>query len=259
MSAVRRRLRAATAASFIPLILGAPASGQSPRGYEIAEVENGATLSGRVVFEGRVPRARRFFITKDVEVCGAGYRERREVDVSEGGGLRNVVISIDGIARGKPWPEREDRYELSQEACVFAPHVQVVRAGAELDILNPDPVLHNVHAFELMGAAQRTMFNFGQPPEEPVITTPIRPRRAREIRIECDAHDFMLGWIFAADTPYSVLVGPDGGFAIDGIPPGTYTVRAWHPYLGSQEREVTLEPGATGEVLFTYAPAAGAR
>jgi hypothetical protein len=137
---------------------------------------------------------------------------------------------------------------------VFAPHVLVVRAGAELDILNPDPVLHNVHAFELMGTAQRTMFNFGQPPEEPVITTPVRPRRAREIRVECDAHDFMLGWIFAADTPYSVLVDGDGGFTIDGIPPGTYTVRAWHPYLGMLEQEVTLAPDATREIVFTYSP-----
>ncbi|MDH3732289.1 MAG: carboxypeptidase regulatory-like domain-containing protein [Gemmatimonadota bacterium] len=248
-----------TLSGVLCLILFAfPAPGrvtaQNAGGYQVAAVENAATLVGRVTFDGQVPRARRFMITKDVEVCGLGYRERQEVDVSDDGGLRNVVISIQGVRSGKAWPEREGRYELSQEDCVFAPHVQVVRAGDELDILNPDPVLHNVHAFELIGSAQRTLFNFGQPPEEPVITHALRPRRGREIRLECDAHDFMLGWIFAADTPYAVLADEAGGFAIDGVPPGTYTVRAWHPYLGTKEQEVTLAPGGSGEIVFTYVP-----
>lgn len=231
-----------------------PAIGQTAGGYEVVAVEGAATLTGRIAFEGRVPRARRSFITKDIEVCGAGYRERQEVELGDDGGLRNVVVTIEGIARGKAWPEHDDHYQLSQEGCLFAPHVQVVRSGQELDILNPDPVLHNVHAFELIGDAQRTLFNYGQPPEEPVITTPVRPRRGHEIRVECDAHDFMLGWIWAADTPYTVLVDENGRFTIDGVPPGTYTVRAWHPYLGTQEQEVTLESGATGQATFTFAP-----
>lgn len=245
---------AVAALALLGLGTASPALAQTGGRYEVAAVDGAATLAGRVVFEGRVPRARRFFITKDVEVCGVGYRERQEVEVAEGGGLRNVVVTIEGIARGKDWPERAGHYELSQEACLFAPHVQVVRSGEELDILNPDPVLHNVHAFELIGDAQRTLFNFGQPPEEPVITTPVRPRRAHEIRLECDAHDFMLGWIYAADTPYTVLVDDEGTFAIDGVPPGTYTVRAWHPYLGTQEQDVTLAPGETGEATFTFVP-----
>jgi hypothetical protein len=228
------------------------AEAQSRDAYVVEPVEHGAVLTGRVVFDGPVPRARRFLITKDIEVCGMGYRERQEVDVSERMGLRNVVIVIDGITRGKPWPDVPDGFSLTQENCVFAPHVQVVPRGAELNILNPDPVLHNIHSFEAFGSSWRTLFNFGQPPEEDVITTLLRPRRGNHIRLECDAHDFMLGWIYAADTPYAVAVDADGRFRLDEIPPGTYTLRAWHPYLGVREQRITFDSDGLTDTVFTF-------
>jgi hypothetical protein len=220
--------------------------------YEVASVEQPATLTGQVVFAGDVPRPRRFLITKDVEVCGLGYRERQEVEVSESRGLRNVVVVIQDIERGKPWPDTLGHYEITQENCVFAPHVQVIRRGAELDILNPDPVLHNIHGFESIQENWRTLFNFGQAPEEEVITHAIRPRRGNHIRLECDAHDFMLGWLYSADTPYAVAVDADGRFTIDGIPPGTYSVTAWHPYLGMQQQQITLPPNGQERRDFEF-------
>jgi hypothetical protein len=191
-------------------------------------------------------------ITKDVEVCGLGYRERAEVEVSDGRGLMNVVVIVEGIEVGKPWADGSARYVLNQEHCVFAPHVQVVPKGAELDILNPDPILHNIHSFEAIGSSWRTLFNFGQPPEKETITHRLRPRRGNQIRLECDAHDFMLGWIYAAESPYTVVVDESGRFVIDGIPPGTYTIRAWHPYLGTLEQEVTLAPDGRSDTVFEF-------
>lgn len=229
----------------------ASAGGQRA-GYEVGPVDQPATLTGQVVFTGTVPRPRRFLITKDVEVCGLGYRELREVETSEGGGLRNAVVVVEGVTRGKPWPDAAARYEITQENCVFAPHVQVMPRGAELDIRNPDPVLHNIHGFEAIRDTWRTLFNFGQPPEEEVITYAVRPRRGNEIRLECDAHDFMLGWLYAADTPYASVVDEDGRFTIDGIPPGTYTITVWHPYLGTRQQEVTLSPGGRDQRDFTF-------
>jgi len=232
--------------------MASPASGQQTAEYHVVPVTNGATLTGRVVFDGEVPRAHRSMITKDVDVCGLGYRERQDVDISRDRGLRDVVISIEGIERGKPWPESDGRPEVSQEGCTFLPHLQVVRKGQEIDIVNPDPVLHNIHAFELVGSGQRTLFNLGQPPEERVITHVLQPRRGHHIRLECDAHDFMLGWVYAADTPYASLVDEDGRFRIDRVPPGTYTVTAWHPDLGVRKAEVTLSPDGEGELVFRF-------
>lgn len=233
-------------------MLPAPTSAQQSSGYRAGTVADGATLTGQVLLDGDVPRPRRFLITRDVEVCGLGYRERQEMDVSDGRGLRDVVVFIEGIREGKPWPEAQGRYELSQKNCEFQPHIQVVRKGEELDILNPDPVLHNVHAFELFGDAARTLFNFGQPPEQRLITHRLRPRRGNRIRLECDAHDFMLGWIYAAESPYTVIVDADGRFTIDEIPPGTYTVTAWHPYLGTREEQVTLTSDGVSDIVFRF-------
>ena len=117
---------------------------------------------------------------------------------------------------------------------------------------NSDPVLHNIHAWELMDEGGRTLFNLGQPPEREVIIQALRPRRGSRIRLECDAHDFMQGWIYAADSPYAVATNEDGSFRIDGIPPGEYTITAWHPFLGVREQVVELEPGGEGEVTFDF-------
>lgn len=250
-SSVEKRARQTVLGAALLGWCATPASAQRVQ-YEVGPVEQPATLTGQVVFGGAVPRPRRFLITKDAEVCGVGYRERQEVDVSRSRGLRNVVVVIEGIERGKPWPAIPGHYELTQADCVFAPHVQVIRRGAALDIFNPDPVLHNIHGFELIRGHWRTLFNFGQAPEEEVITHAIRPRRGNHIRLECDAHDFMLGWLYSADTPYAVAVDADGRFTIQAIPAGTYTVTAWHPYLGTRQQQVTLPPNGRASRDFEF-------
>ena len=220
--------------------------------YQTVTVTEGASLTGRVLFTGDTPAPRRLLITKDVEVCGEGYRERHDVVVGNGGGLQNVVVFIEGIEEGKAWPDAGQGHALDQVNCEFSPHLQVIPSGSDLDIINSDPVLHNIHTYELIGRARRTLFNFGQPPDRGTITRAIRPRRGNQIRLECDAHDFMLGWIYATDSPYYAVVGTDGRFDIADIPPGTYAVKAWHPFLGIQEQEVTLGAGGADEITFQF-------
>lgn len=222
-----------------------------PMVYEGFIVRDGATLTGMVSFRGEVPAASEILITRDFEVCGMGFRERRNVDVAEGGGLRSVVVYIAGIDRGKPWPEAPEGYGLDQRDCTFEPYFQVVPRGAELQITNSDPVLHNVHGYELSGGSRRTLFNLGQP-NKGVISRTLRPRRGQLVGLECDAHDFMLAWIFAADNPYAAVVDSVGQFSISDIPPGTYTTGAWHPFLGIQEQEVTVTAGTANEISFEF-------
>lgn len=220
--------------------------------YEEVAVPDGATLHGRVTFEGPEPEPAELLITRDFEICGLGFRERREVDVSDTGGLRAVVVFIAGIESGKPWPEALDGYELDQRDCYFEPYIQVVPRGVELRIINSDPILHNVHGYELSDdRRRRTLFNLAQP-EIGVITHPLRTRRSRRVGVECDAHDFMLSWIFAAENPYTAVVDAEGKFSIPDIAPGTYTVGAWHPFLGIREQETTFTAGGAIEVGFEF-------
>ncbi|MFQ5551954.1 MAG: carboxypeptidase regulatory-like domain-containing protein [Gemmatimonadales bacterium] len=220
--------------------------------YVQADVRQPARVSGRVTLLGRVPRPQRLLITKDTEVCGEGFRIRPTADTANGRGLRNVVIVIEGVTEGKPWPTRNQPPVLDQADCFFQPHLQLVRRSDTLTIVNSDPVLHNVHTYELFDAGRRTLFNYGQPPEREVIHGPIRPRRGNIVRIECDAHDFMLGWIYVIDNPYAAVVDATGAFSIDGIPPGTYTIRAWSPYLGTVSRELTFAPNSASELIFEF-------
>ena len=240
-------------AVVVSLLMATPAAAfQGRRTYEVADVPDGATLSGQVTFTGRTPNPSRLLITRDMEICGEGFRERREVDVAESGGLRAVVVTIEGVASGRPWADRPDGYAVDQKDCFFTPYIQVMPWGTDFDVINSDPVLHNIHGYEMMNGGRRTMFNLGQP-EMDTISAMLRTRRGRVVGLECDAHDFMLGWIYAADSPYHVIVDEDGRFEIEGIPPGTYTVRAWHPRLGTQERELTFEPGGAAETEFVFA------
>ena len=222
------------------------------RGYTVVNVADGAVLRGRVLFTGGVPEPRKLLITKDEEVCGQGYRERYDVVVTAGGELLNAVIFVEDIQQGKAWPDAEEGYVLNQKNCAFEPHLQVIPKGRDLNIVNSDPVLHNIHSYELIGRARRTLFNFGQPPEKGTITRALRPRRGNQIRLECDAHDFMQGWIYAADNPYYAVVSTDGSFEIGDVPPGTYTVKIWHPFLGLQEQQVTLTPSEASEITFQF-------
>ena len=236
------------------LLLGMPLGLRAQRAapYESIAVTDGATLNGRVLFSGDVPEPKKLLITKDPEVCGDGYRERREVVAGADGGLRSVVVFIDGIETGKAWQSAGEGYVLNQKSCTFDPNLQVVPRGASLEIVNSDPVLHNIHSYELIGRSRRTLFNFGQPPEKGTITKELKPRRGNQVRLECDAHDFMQGWIYVADNPYYAVAGPDGSFEILDVPPGTYTVNAWHPYLGLLQQEVTFEPSSGSEIVFEF-------
>jgi polysaccharide lyase family 4-like protein len=233
------------------LILGpAVASGQAGSYQEIS-LDASGTLGGRVVYEGRVPAPLQLLITKDMEICGEGYRERKEIDISDHQGLRNVVVFIEEIGAGKPWSEMETGMSVNQENCFFQPHVQVIPRGAEMDIVNSDSTLHNIHAYELIGRARRSLFNISQPDLGPVQQA-LRPVRSNKVSLECDSHDFMQGWIFAADHPYVAVVDGEGVFDMPGIPPGTYQLSAWHPRLGTVTREVTVEAESVLEINFTF-------
>jgi hypothetical protein len=119
----------------------------------------------------------------------------------------------------------------------------VIRTG-EIDVVNTDPVLHNTHGFY----GRRTAFNLALPNKDQRITTELM--RPGLVRVECDAHGWMLGFIYVADSPYYVLTGDDGTFSLTDVPPGSYTLVAWQEHTDAIEMPVTVKAGETAEVAI---------
>lgn len=238
------------------LAFGEP--GPSEAAYKEAQVSNGGTVKGKVGFKGALPAdaVEKIVINKNPEVCGEGYREVVWVDV-KGGALRGSFVYIDGIAEGKPWAQPEGgKYLIEQKGCRFKPWAQVVRPGNVI-IRNSDKgVLHNINTREMIGVetgspVRKVIFNFGQP-DPGDIEKELKPRRSQFIGINCEAHNFMFGFMMAPEHPYAEVVGEDGSFTIKDVPPGTYTVRAWHPRFGLKEVKVTVPSKGTADANFEF-------
>jgi plastocyanin len=222
------------------LLAGVPcAFASSAQAYEEAPVENGGTVNGKVTYSGQVP-TRTILPTKDQEVCGQ-MREEPEVRVGPDGGVQDAVVYLVGVDRGKGWPAEAEEPVLDNKDCRFQPHVQMIPAGT-LGVHNSDPMLHNTHGFY----GRRTAFNIALPNQGQTIDVELE--RPGQVRIECDAHGWMLGWVYVVDNPYYAVTGEDGTFAITDVPTGEYTLVANQAYTGPVEVEVTVEAGATAEV-----------
>ncbi len=224
--------------------------------YTVQDVAGGGSISGKITFSGTAPEPTKFPIEKNPEVCGAGVREVQEVTVDGSGGLQHVVVFIKEIGAGKEWNVTENGWELNQKTCIFIPWVSVIPDKSELTVFNNDPVLHNVHAYELIpngpNMVRVTMFNEAQPTQGDFFKKPVRMRRGNTIKVECDAHNFMHAYILALKNPYYAITAADGSYSIDNIPPGKYSVTVWHSMLGSQTREVEVASGATADLSHQF-------
>ncbi len=230
------------------LVCALPLTATAAR-YKVAEVANGGTITGKVSFSGDDPAPEVYAINKDNDVCGTGSRKIDYIKVNDGA-LNDVVVYLDRVKEGKAFPDGAG--DIDQKGCAFRPFLQVMVNTREVDVLNSDPVNHNIHTYELIGRARRTVFNISQREQGSKVTKTVRLRRGKAMKIECDVHDFMHGFVFVARNPYYAVVDENGRFNIDGVPPGTYTLKAWHGTLGEEKGKVTVEAGGTATVNFTF-------
>jgi carboxypeptidase family protein len=229
---MRTRASSLTATSLLALaaaIVAAPALA-----YDVVTVTGGGTIEGKVVYNGPVP-TRKIIPNKDVEVCG-GIREEPLVEVGPDKGVKDAAVYLVNVAKGKAWPAASKPPELDNIKCRFVPVVQVIPAGP-LEVVNKDPVLHNTHGYY----GKRTAFNMALPNEGQRIPTDLT--RAGTVRVDCDAHGWMEGWIYVVDNPYYAVTDADGKFSIADVPPGTYTLEAIQSYTGPVQQSINVASG----------------
>lgn len=202
--------------------------------YEVGPVTDGGTVNGKVTFSGTPPPKKKVIPTKDRETCGSGVREVDLILVRPDKGVQEAVVYLKEVKKGKAWEKSTATPAIDNVKCDFKPHVQVIPAG-DIEIVNSDPVLHNTHGFY----GRITAFNVALPNQGQRIKKPLK--KPGLVRVECDAHGWMLGWVLVADNPYYAVTGKDGSFTIKDVPPGTYTLVTWQEYTGEVETPVTIK------------------
>lgn len=218
--------------------------------YKIVDVADGGSISGKVDFSGAVPAPLKFKISKDNDVCGDGNREVDYVRVNNGA-LADVVVYLDKVKQGKAFNAEEKDASIVQKGCEFQPFIQIMHNENNAAIVNEDSVLHNIHTYEIIGKAKKTVMNISQP-DKGTINKKVKLKRGVAMKVECDAHDFMHGFVFVAKNPYYARVTDDGSYTIDNIPAGKYKVMAFHGSLGTQKGKATVAAGANQTVDFSF-------
>ncbi len=201
-------------------------------GAAVTQAQDAGSLSGRITYAGAPPPKKKVDVTKDKEVCGKSELYDESLVVGPDKGLKNVVVTVVGAKGGK---FASQKAELDQKGCQYVPHVVVVPTTGQLDILNSDGILHNIHTHSTANPA----INVAQPKFKKVLTEKFT--KPEIIKAACDAHNWMSGWIVVTDQPFVAVTDDKGSFAIKDIPPGKYTVEIWQETLGKQVKEVTIK------------------
>ncbi len=218
--------------------------------YESKTVTEGGMLRGTVTFSGTAPAPKVFDIWRypDHVFCGAlsdgaGHRLLREVNVGGNGGLKDVVVVVEGVRSGKPFTFTDAQVEAN--VCQFLPFVTVVSDKRELTVTNRDPVSHDIQGYAYDQAGVDIVLH--RPSLKATGTTDVvNLIKGRKVfTMQCGMHSYMQNWGYAIDNPYYAVTGQEGAFVIGDLPAGTYHIKAWHPALGVQEQDITLSPNGT--------------
>jgi Polysaccharide lyase family 4, domain II len=203
-----------------------------------AGAQGGGTIEASVTYAG-APVVEKLKVNKDTEKCGTEAVVEKVV-VGGNKGLANAVVSVPGAKGGAA---KAVKGTVDQHGCKFVPHVTAMTPG-ELDLKNSDDILHNIHTYSTANPS----INKAQPKFKKVMTEKFE--KPEIIKLTCDVHSWMLGWVAVMPSPFFGVTDANGATKIDNVPPGKYTVEAWHETLGKQTKEVEVKAGQTAKVAF---------
>jgi len=218
------------------------------RGEHVVSAQGGTgTITGHVKLTGPPPGNPIIRMGMD-PMCAkqnAGKRPINEyVVVSDGGGLANAFVDLQGTFPNSPPPSAP--VTLEQRNCVYTPRVIGARSGGSLRIVNDDPLLHNVHS----GGATNP-FNFSEQKAGASRDVKLKGPDVM-MRVGCDIHSWMVAYVGVETHPYYAVSGADGTFKIANVPPGKRTIRVWHERFGPLTQTVNVAAGQTANVEFAY-------
>ena len=215
--------------------------------YETVEVKNGGNIEGVVTFTGAtLPKDETLNLSSDMEYCGKTLPAERYL-INADRRIKNVVVFLKEVRAGKAAPG--ETVTVTNLKCSFVPHVSVGFKGNKFISRNDDPLLHtfDIHA-SLDG---KELYHVGLHEKGSAVTKTLTKTGLMEI--SCYVHPWQHAYIYVFDHPYAAVTNERGEFVIRDIPPGTYTVEAWHEALGRIElKDTAVEGGLTNKIKLQY-------
>jgi plastocyanin len=205
-------------------------------------------VSGSVKFEGAAPKGAPLRMDAD-KVCKAAHKapvKGEEVVVNANGTLKNVLVYVkDGLGSRK-FDAPAKKVTFDQKGCIYSPHVLGIQAGQELEVLNSDPTLHNVHSL----SKANPQFNVAQPKKGMKLTKKFD--KAEVFKVKCEVHTWMGAYIGVFNHPFYAVSSDDGSFTIAKLPAGEYTIEAWHEKYGTQTAKVKVDEAGKATADFKF-------
>lgn len=254
--------------------------------YEEITVSDGGTLTGTVTLTGAVPKPKGYNLVTlpDQYYCGRisdgqGWRILQPFQVGPAGEFRDVVVYLEDIEKGKPF-EDAGLPQIEAKDCLFIPFTTVVRDDQTVTVVNMDPVMHDIQAYETSHLGPRVLFNVPLPmnPQHPrnfkdrsdaalyhrhMAGAPMKQlvnlsKGRRVFVMQCGFHAYMESWGLAVSNPYFAKTDEQGRFTLADVPPGTYKLVVWHPYVRTAvEQTVTINPKERTEARIAVAAPTG--
>lgn len=207
------------------------------------------SISGTVQLDGTPPRMK--IINMAAEPACAKQHSTpamtQEVLTGKDGALENVVVYLKGNFDQFAFDHPSAPATITQKGCMYDPHVLALETGQALQVVNADPVTHNIHPVP----KDNREWNESQPPGSAPIDQSF-PHEEIAIPVKCNIHPWMKAYIAVFSHPYFQVTGNDGSFDLKNVPPGTYTLIAWHELYGTQEQSVTIGPKESKTLHITF-------
>lgn len=214
---------------------------------KIVDAGPSGQIAGTVKLDGIAPRARQIDMAKEPS-CAAFHKDKpvttEAVVAGTKGELANVVVYISqGLTGNEGVPTQP--VEIEQKGCQYVPHVVAVDVGQDLKIVNSDHTMHNIHPQAVKNSEWNKSQSVGAPPLD------VTWSNEEVIPIKCNVHPWMRAYIVVVKGPYGVS-DDSGSFKLNNVPPGTYTLTAWHETYGTQNQNITVAAGKPAAVSFTF-------
>jgi plastocyanin len=213
-----------------------------------ADLAKAATVAGKVRVDGPRPKLARINMAADpacVKTHPGGVNSDEVVAASDGG-LENVFVFVsEGLADTRFTAPAEPAV-IEQKGCMYEPHVIAIQTGQKLRVVNDDHTLHSIHPLP----ENNREWNKAEPPGSAIEEAFAHEEIA--IPVKCNVHPWMHSYIAVFRHPFFTVSGKDGTFELKNLPPGTYTIKAWHEKLGTATQKVTIAPGEMKSLEFVF-------